>query len=87
MMSMQPGTRISEFNLSLKDILTIITILASAMGSYFTISSQITQLASKFEDYRANQEKLYQSEKGLIDLQLRMLELRIERMEQQNLKR
>jgi len=75
--------RISEFSLSLKDILTIMTIVASAIGSYFTISSQIQQLASKFEDYRTNQEKLYQSEKGLIDLQIRTLELRIERLENQ----
>lgn len=77
------ATSISDIKISIKDVLMIVTVITSILGSWFTISSQIRELSTKFEDYRTAQEKNWATEKRIFDIQIKTLELRIERLEKQ----
>lgn len=83
---MNEKTTLSEIKISIKDVLMIVTVITSILGSWFTISSQIRELTTKFEDYRTAQDKNWATEKRIFDIQIKTLELRIERLEKQTLK-
>lgn len=80
-MNEKTTTSITDVRVSIKDVLMIVTVITSILGSWFTISSQIRELSSKFEDYRVNADKQAATERRIFEIQIRTLELRIERLE------
>ena len=73
---------IEKITFNYKDIMVIAAVIISVVTNQLTIGSQVRELSSKIEDSRVHQEQLTQSYRELINLQIKTIELRLDRVEQ-----
>jgi len=79
---MSEPTGIEKISFNFKDVILIGTIIISVVTNQLTIGSQVRELATKLEDSVKHQDQLTQSYRELINLQIKTIELRLDRIEQ-----
>lgn len=80
---MSDTNAIEKITFNYKDIMVIAAVIISVVTNQLTIGSQVRELSSKIEDSRIHQEQLTQSYRELINLQIKTIELRVDRIEAQ----